>query len=106
MMENAWSLWPLCQAWGADSNIAPAGNIGELNATGAGGIDLYLERRKLLIGVRPGRAIAINGSIPGPVIRMIESKKALIRVHNHLPESIHSLARHSSALYHGRCARY
>ncbi|MEE4365054.1 MAG: copper resistance system multicopper oxidase [Desulfotignum sp.] len=81
------SLWPLCQTWGADAEITPAGNIGELNATGAGGIDLYLERRHLLIGGRPGRAIAINGSIPGPVIRMTEGKEALIRVHNLLPES-------------------
>ena len=83
----AGSLWPLGQARGADSDIAPAGNIGELNATGAGGIDLYLERRNLLIGGRPGRAIAINGSIPGPVIHMTEGKEALIRVHNLLPES-------------------
>jgi len=34
--------------------------------------------KNLLIGGRPGRAIAINGSIPGPVIRMQEGKEALI----------------------------
>jgi hypothetical protein len=39
----AFALWPLDQVLGADAGIAPAGNIGELNATGAGGIDLYLE---------------------------------------------------------------
>jgi len=81
------ALWPLGQALGADAAIAPAGNMGELNATGTGGIDLYLERRNLLIGGRPGRAIAINGSIPGPVIRMTEGRQALIRVHNLMPES-------------------
>jgi len=32
------ALWPLDQVLGADAGIAPAGNIGELNATGAGGI--------------------------------------------------------------------
>lgn len=73
--------------WATGLPIGEAGTFGELNATDAGGIDLYLEHRDLLVGGKPGRAIAINGSIPGPVIRMQESKEALIRVHNHLPES-------------------
>jgi CopA family copper-resistance protein len=68
-----------------------AGEFGELSATAPGGIDLFLEYRTLLVGGKPGRAIAINGSIPGPVIRMTEGGEALIRVHNRLPEptSIH-----------------
>ena len=52
-----------------------------------GGIDLVLERKELLVGGRVGQAIAINGSIPGPVIRMKEGKDVLIRVHNRLDES-------------------
>ena len=78
-------------AWAANLNMAKAGVFGELDATAGDGIDLYLENRDLLIGGKPGRAIAINGSIPGPVIRMTEGKDALIRVHNRLPEttSIH-----------------
>ena len=72
---------------GAKGDIAPAGQVGELRATDPGGIDLYLEHRELLIGGRPGTTIAINGSIPGPVIRMAEGGDALIRVHNRLPES-------------------
>ncbi|MGB3210360.1 MAG: copper resistance system multicopper oxidase [Desulforhopalus sp.] len=74
-------------SWGAGSGISQAGESGELNATAAGGIDLYLESRELLVGGRPGRAITINGSIPGPVIRMTEGKTALIRVHNRLSDS-------------------
>ncbi|MGB3209963.1 MAG: copper resistance system multicopper oxidase [Desulforhopalus sp.] len=74
-------------SWGAGSGISQAGEFGELNATAAGGIDLYLESRELLVGGKPGRTIAINGSIPGPVIRMTEGKNALIRVHNRLSES-------------------
>ncbi|MDR9500484.1 MAG: copper resistance system multicopper oxidase [Desulfurivibrionaceae bacterium] len=66
---------------------ALAGEFGELDATAASGIDLYLERRPLLVGGRPGSAITINGSIPGPVIRMQEGGEALIRVHNRLSES-------------------
>ncbi|MFW5810213.1 MAG: copper resistance system multicopper oxidase [Thermodesulfobacteriota bacterium] len=79
-------LW-MRPAWAANSGIGRAGVFGELNASAPGGIDLYLETRDLLVGGRPGRAITINGSIPGPVIRMSEGKEALIRVHNRLPES-------------------
>ncbi|MDT8387446.1 MAG: copper resistance system multicopper oxidase [Thiogranum sp.] len=75
------------QILAAAPDIPPAGRFGELDATAAGGIDLYLDRRDLLIGGKPGRAIAINGSIPGPVIRMTEGREALIRVHNRLDES-------------------
>ena len=67
--------------------ISRAGEFSELNATAAGGIDLYLESRDLLVGGERSRAITINGSIPGPVIRMTEGKEALIRVHNRLSES-------------------
>ena len=73
--------------WAGESSTARAGDFGELEATRAGGIDLHLERKNLLIGGRPGRAIAINGSIPGPTIRMQEGQEALIRVHNRLWES-------------------
>jgi CopA family copper-resistance protein len=73
--------------WGAQPATKSAGEFGELNATDPGGIDLYLEHNDLLIGGKLGRAIAINGSIPGPVIRMQEGKEALIRVHNRLNES-------------------
>ncbi|HSO24476.1 MAG TPA: multicopper oxidase domain-containing protein, partial [Chondromyces sp.] len=69
------------------SGLPRAGNVGELDATSPGGIDLDLEHRDLLVGGEPGRAITINGSIPGPVIRMQEGEDALIRVHNRLPES-------------------
>ena len=71
----------------ASPGIARAGEFGELDATASAGIDLYLDNRDLLVGGSPVRAIAINGSIPGPVIRMQEGKEALIRVHNRLPES-------------------
>ncbi|MBQ0799623.1 MAG: copper resistance system multicopper oxidase [Porticoccaceae bacterium] len=64
-----------------------AGEFGELSATDPGGIDLYLEHKDLLVGGKSTRTIAINGSIPGPVIRMQEGKEALIRVHNRMPES-------------------
>ena len=87
-------LPPFSSAWAAQPTLENAGEPGELNATAPGGIDLYLEHKDLLVGGKPGRAIAINGSIPGPVIRMQEGKEALIRVHNRLNES-------SSIHWHG-----
>jgi len=71
----------------ASGGIGRAGAFSELNATAADGIDLYVESRDLYVGGKRGRAITINGSIPGPVIRMTEGKQALIRVHNRLAES-------------------
>ena len=76
-----------------------AGEFGELDATQPGGIDLYLERKRLLVDGNPGRAIAINGSIPGPVIRMKEGEDVEIRVHNRLKES-------SSIHWHGILVPY
>jgi len=64
-----------------------AGSYSELDATGAGGIDLVLERRLVQIGGGIGNAITVNGSVPGPVIRMTEGKDAVIRVHNRMGES-------------------
>jgi hypothetical protein len=55
--------YALCRPTWAAEHAAPAGEFEELDATAPGGIDLFLERRELLIGGRPGRAIAINGYI-------------------------------------------
>lgn len=59
----------------------------ELDATSHGGIDLVIERSVRRLGGRRAQAIAINGSIPGPLIRMREGREANIRVHNRLEES-------------------
>ena len=83
----AGSLLSARNVWATGSEIPKAGNFGKLDATGEGGIDLYIEKRALLVGGKPGRAITINGSIPGPVIHMTEGKEALIRVHNKMDES-------------------
>lgn len=71
----------------ASAPIPRAGRFGELDATAPGGIDLVLERQPLLVGGRLGSAITLNGSIPGPVVRMQEGGEALIRVHNRMQES-------------------
>ncbi len=64
-----------------------AGRPSQLVATDPGGIDLVVERQPLLVAGRVGDAITLNGSIPGPVIRLQEGKEALIRVHNRMDDS-------------------
>lgn len=71
----------------AQTTVARAGQLSEIDATDPNGIDLVLDRRPLLVGGRLGDAITLNGSIPGPVIRMQEGRDALIRVHNRMAES-------------------
>ncbi len=79
--------WALPTARAGAGQIRRAGVPTELVATDPGGIDLVLERSPLLVGGRLGNAITLNGSIPGPVIRMQEGGEALIRVHNRMAES-------------------
>lgn len=61
--------------------------LAELDATHAGGIDLVIDRTALRVDGRAASALTINGSLPGPVLRMKEGREALIRVHNRLDES-------------------
>lgn len=79
--------WALPTARAGTGQVRRAGVPTELVATAPGGIDLVLERSPLLVGGRLGDAITLNGSIPGPVIRMQEGGEALIRVHNRMAES-------------------
>lgn len=54
-------------------------------------IDLHIRRENLNIGGRPGKPITINGTMPGPLIRLKEGQRALLKVTNGLDEntSIH-----------------
>lgn len=54
-------------------------------------IDLRVHRQDVAIGERIGRMVAINGSVPGPLLRLQEGEDLTIRVHNALTEdaSIH-----------------
>jgi len=72
---------------GFAASLPSAGRMGELVGTDPDGIDLVLERQPLRVAGGVGEAITINGSIPGPVIRLAEGREALIRVHNQMDES-------------------
>ena len=72
--------------------IEPAGQ----KATGGEGaepgtIDLVIRNEAVQFGNRRGHAITINGSVPGPLVRLREGRDAILRVTNGLSEgtSIH-----------------
>ncbi len=50
-------------------------------------IDLYLQRKQIDIAGRKANVIALNGTVPGPLVRLREGEDATIRVHNELEES-------------------
>jgi CopA family copper-resistance protein len=54
-------------------------------------INLMIRWDRIDIGGREGRVITLNGSIPGPIVRLKEGKEAVIHVTNELEEdtSIH-----------------
>ena len=54
-------------------------------------IDLAIDAFPIRVNSRTGRAIAVNGSVPGPLVRLREGDPAVIRVTNRLDEvsSIH-----------------
>jgi CopA family copper-resistance protein len=79
--------WMTSPALAGRQPMPRAGMPSVLDATQPKGIDLVLERRPLLVGGEVGGAITINGSFPGPVIRMQEGEDVLIRVHNRMSES-------------------
>ena len=56
-----------------------------------GAIDLVIDSLAFPVGGRAGHAVAINGSVPGPLVRLREGQEAVIRVDNRLDElsSIH-----------------
>ena len=58
---------------------------------GAHVIDLRIHKKTLTINERQGTAVTVNGSVPGPLVRLREGETVTIRVTNQLEEvtSIH-----------------
>lgn len=82
-------LSPLLPAWANAS-----GKDLKAEAKAYGPIDLKIDSYPFPVKGRLGSAIAINDSIPGPVVRLREGEEAVIRVTNKLAES-------SSIHWHG-----
>ncbi len=72
---------------------APGASRGPADPSGSKPIELSIDSQpiQLVNGGPVGNAIAVNGSVPGPVLRLREGEEAVIRVTNHLDEvtSIH-----------------
>jgi CopA family copper-resistance protein len=69
-------------------------NSGSQTAISGEIIDLTISEQLFLLDGRTGMAMTINGTIPGPVIRLKEGQSATLRVTNRLEES-------SSIHWHG-----
>jgi CopA family copper-resistance protein len=69
-------------------------NLGSQTALSGDVIDLTINEQLFLLDGRTGMAMTINGTIPGPIIRLKEGQLATVRVTNRLEES-------SSIHWHG-----
>jgi CopA family copper-resistance protein len=69
-------------------------NSGSQTAISGETIDLTISEQLFLLDGRTGMAMTINGTIPGPVIRLKEGQSATLRVTNRLEE-------HTSIHWHG-----
>ena len=92
-------------AWAVLERLAPAYAWAETTAaavrprpqpnpsgqTGGTAIDLTIDDLAFTVDGRVGGAVAMNGSVPGPLVRLREGQDAVLRVTNHLTEitSIH-----------------
>lgn len=75
-------------AYAFDTTGSKASSVGDATTNG---IDLLIREETLQFGTRRGTAITINGSVPGPLVRLREGSDAILRVANALEEdtSIH-----------------
>jgi CopA family copper-resistance protein len=64
-----------------------------------GALDLFVDRTTMSVTGRPTTsAITVNGSIPGPILRMREGQDVFIRVHNRLADEDTSIHWHGLIL--------
>lgn len=70
--------------------LAPR-SVGQLGTAVERAIDLEIDSFPRVLNGRTGKAVAVNRSIPGPLVRLREGQEAVLRVNNRLAEisSIH-----------------
>ncbi len=84
----ALGAWGLLPPWArAATGLPPLRGDADLDVE----VDLRISRQRFVVGGRAGEAVTINGSVPGPLIRLREGGTATLRVTNELdePTSIH-----------------
>ncbi|HEY8518935.1 MAG TPA: copper resistance system multicopper oxidase [Gammaproteobacteria bacterium] len=85
----AWSLPGLLPAWARSATAGVRRDVGTLSGER---IELIIGRAPFVLNGRTGQAVVVNGTIPGPLIRLREGQTARIAVTNALPDedtSIH-----------------
>jgi CopA family copper-resistance protein len=76
-----------------------AAQASDATRQGAPIIDLLIRRHTIPIGARQGTAVTVNGSVPGPLLRLREGETVTIRVTNQL-EDVTSIHWHGILLPH------
>ena len=71
----------------ASMNASNTANTGSQTPLSGDLIDLMISEQLFRVDGRAGTAVTINGTIPGPVIRLKEGQQAALRVTNRLTES-------------------
>lgn len=81
-------LHRILPAYAVETTGLKASAVGDSEANG---VDLLVREEKLQFGERRGTAVTINGTVPGPLVRLREGSDAILRVTNGLEEdtSIH-----------------
>lgn len=77
---------------GFESMLPADARPGSSHRGDGGPIELVIDKHTLDIGGRRVSAIAVNGTVPGPLVRLREGQEAVIRVTNRMKDedaSIH-----------------
>ncbi len=90
LLAGASALLPR-YAWGSQGIARPLPSIGPRPADGRSVHDLVIAETPLTIGGRRANTVTINGTVPGPLLKLREGDDVVLRVENRLREdtSIH-----------------
>jgi CopA family copper-resistance protein len=94
LVGGAAALAPMYPAWARGGNVAGGHIRAGFDEVRGPDIDLTIGAGHRIVQGRSGHGIAVNGSVPGPLVRLREGQKVRIRVRN-------TLAEDSSVHWHG-----
>ena len=83
---------------GFESLLPAYARPGSIHRGDGGPIDLTIDKQTLDIGGRRVSAIAVNGTVPGPLVRLREGQEAVIRVTNRMKDEDASIHWHGLLL--------
>ena len=79
---------------GLESLVPAYARPGKMARATGGPIELTIDKQSIDIGGRRASAIAVNGTVPGPLVRLREGQDAIIRVTNQLARESASIHWH------------